>query len=34
MQEAVPRGQGGMLAILGSDIDSIDKILKDYEKKF
>ena len=34
MQEAVPRGQGGMLAILGSDIDSIDKILKDYEKNF
>ena len=34
MQEAVPRGQGGMLAILGSDIGSIDKILKDYEKNF
>ena len=34
MQEAVPRGQGGMLAILGSDICSIDKILKDYEKNF
>ena len=34
MQEAVPKGQGGMLAILGSDIDSIDKILKDYEKNF
>tara|TARA_A100001011_G_C14095093_1_gene750274 strand:+ start:16 stop:948 length:933 start_codon:yes stop_codon:yes gene_type:complete len=34
MQEAVPKGQGGMLAILGSDIDSIDKILKDCEKNF
>ena len=34
MQEAVPKGEGGMLAILGSDIDSIDKILKENEKNF
>ena len=34
MQEAVPKGEGGMLAILGSDVDSIDKILKENEKNF
>ena len=34
MQNAVPKGEGGMLAILGSDIGSIDKILKENEKNF
>ena len=29
MQEAVPVGKGGMLAILGSKIDEIEKIIKD-----
>ena len=34
MQEAVPKGEGGMLAILGSDLDSINNILKENEKNF
>ena len=29
MQEAVPKGEGGMLAILGIEINEINKILKD-----
>ncbi|MDC0250519.1 ACP S-malonyltransferase [Candidatus Pelagibacter sp.] len=32
MQNSVPKGQGGMLAVLGSTIDSIEKILNDNEK--
>ena len=34
MQNAVPRGEGGMLAVLGTRIETIEKILKDNEKKF
>ena len=34
MQNAVPKGEGGMLAVLGSTIENIEKILKDNEKKF
>ncbi len=34
MQTAVPKGEGGMLAVLGSTVESIDKILKDYENEF
>ena len=31
MQNAVPEGEGGMIAILGSTIETIEKILKDYD---
>ncbi len=34
MQNSVPKGEGGMLAILGTEIDEIEKILKDNEKNF
>ena len=30
MQNAVPKGEGGMLAILGSSVEMIEKILKLY----
>tara|TARA_B100000965_G_scaffold229551_1_gene192194 strand:- start:1081 stop:2013 length:933 start_codon:yes stop_codon:yes gene_type:complete len=34
MQSAVPKGQGGMLAVLGSDIDKINEILNFNKDKF
>ncbi len=34
MQNAVPKGEGGMLAVLGSKIEDIEKILRDNEKNF
>ena len=34
MQNSVPKGQGGMLAILGSTVEVIENLLKDNEKKF
>ncbi len=34
MQNSVPKGHGGMLAVLGSTIEIIEKILKDNEQKF
>ena len=34
MQNSVPDGEGGMLAVLGRKIDDIEKILKDNEKNF
>ena len=34
MQNSVPNGEGGMLAIIGSKIDSVEKILLDNEKNF
>ena len=34
MQNAVPKGEGGMLAVLGSKIEDIEKILNDNEKSF
>ena len=34
MQNAVPKGEGGMLAVLGSKIENIEKILKNNEKSF
>ena len=34
MQNAVPKGQGGMVAVLGSKIDLIEKILEDNKKIF
>jgi [acyl-carrier-protein] S-malonyltransferase len=34
MQNSVPRGEGGMVAVLGSSVEIIEKILKDNEQKF
>jgi [acyl-carrier-protein] S-malonyltransferase len=34
MQNSVPKGQGGMVAVLGSKIDVIEKILMDNKKNF
>ena len=34
MQNAVPSGEGGMLAVLGSTVEVIDKILKDNQNNF
>ena len=34
MQNSVPKGEGGMLAVLGAKIDEIEKILKDNKKIF
>ena len=32
MQNSVPKGEGGMVAVLGSTVEMIEKILKDNEK--
>ena len=32
MQNSVPKGQGGMVAVLGSTVETIEKILKENEK--
>ncbi len=34
MQSAVPKGQGGMLAVLGSEIEKINEIINNNEEKF
>ena len=34
MQNSVPKGEGGMIAVLGSTIEIIEKILKDNEHNF
>ena len=34
MQSAVPKGQGGMVAVLGSEIEKIEKIIKKNENKY
>jgi len=34
MQNAVPNGEGGMVAVLGSTVDVVEKILKDNENNF
>ena len=34
MQNAVPTGEGGMVAVLGSTVEIIEKILKDNESNF
>ena len=34
MQNAVPKGEGGMLAVLGSSIEKIEKILNENKEKF
>ena len=33
MQNAVPKGEGGMVAVLGSTVEVIEKIIKDNEKE-
>ena len=32
MQNSVPKGQGGMVAVLGSTVDEIEKILMKIKK--
>ena len=34
MQNAVPKGEGGMLAVLGSTVEIIEKILYENKKNF
>ena len=34
MQNSVPKGEGGMLAVLGNNIENLEKILKDNKDKF
>ena len=34
MQNAVPNREGGMLAVLGSTVETVEKILEDNQKKF
>ncbi|WP_435089650.1 ACP S-malonyltransferase [Candidatus Pelagibacter bacterium nBUS_30] len=34
MQNSVPKGQGGMVAVLGSTVEIIERILKENEKNF
>ena len=34
MQNSVPKGQGGMVAVLGSKVEIIEKILKDNKQNF
>ncbi len=34
MQNSIPKGEGGMLAVLGSKIEDIEKILKENENNF
>jgi len=34
MQNSVPKGQGGMVAVLGSTVEKIEQILKDNEQNF
>ena len=34
MQNSVPKGQGGMVAVLGSKVEIIEKIIRDNKQKF
>ena len=34
MQNSVPKGEGGMLAVLGTSVENIEKILKDNQNDF
>ncbi|WP_440914894.1 ACP S-malonyltransferase [Candidatus Pelagibacter sp.] len=34
MQNSVPKGEGGMVAVLGSTVEAIEKILKDNDSNF
>ena len=31
MQSAVPKGEGGMVAILGAEIDKVEDIIKNFD---
>ena len=34
MQNSVPKGEGGMVAVLGSTVETIEKVLKNNEQNF
>ena len=34
MQNSVPKGEGGMTAVLGTTVENIEKILKENQKNF
>ena len=34
MQNSVPKGEGGMIAVLGSSVENIEKILKANKDNF
>ena len=34
MQNSVPNGEGGMIAVLGSTVQNIEKILEENKKTF
>ena len=34
MQNSVPKGEGGMVAVLGSSVEDIEKILLENNNKF
>ena len=34
MQNSIPKGEGGMLAVLGASVENIEKILKDNKNDF
>ena len=34
MQNAVPKGEGGMIAVLGSNVKNIEKLLSDNKENF
>ncbi len=34
MQNSVPKGEGGMLAVLGLKIEDLEKILKENQNKY
>ena len=34
MQNSVPKGEGGMIAVLGTTVENIEKILKENQKNF
>ena len=34
MQSAVPKGEGGMVAVLGSNIEQIEKIIEENKNKY
>ncbi len=34
MQSSVPKGEGGMVAVLGSNIEVIEKIIKENQDKY
>ena len=34
MQNSVPKGEGGMVAVLGSKIENVEKIIKENKKEY